>query len=294
VSLVRFAAPLVFAVLLAPLSGCVVSMSRYNEAVADAERARAAQVDLEARTAALQAQVEKLAGDVKARDQKLADASVDLSNTHKNADDLVIMNAELQKRLEHAGLSVQQLASERGNLSVALAETKKKLEELAKLEAAAEARTAEMKAIAKSFQGMIDAGQLKVVVRDGRIVLQLPNDVLFDSGKTNLKEQGKTALGEIAKVLKPMKGKHFEVAGHTDDVAIQSARFPSNWELSTARAVTVTKLLVEKGVDPKELSAAGYGEFAPVAGNTTTEGRAKNRRIEIVLLPNVDEKMLAK
>ena len=109
-----------------------------------------------------------------------------------------------------------------------------------------------------------------------------------------MKEQGKTALAEIAKVLKPMKDRHFEVAGHTDDVAIQSPRYPSNWELSTARAVTVTKLLVEKGVDPKELSAAGYGEFAPVAENASAEGRAKNRRIEIVLLPAVDAKMLGK
>jgi chemotaxis protein MotB len=294
VSLVRFAAPLAFAVLLAPLSGCAVSMTRYNEAVADAERAKAAEVDAASRAEALRAQVEKLEGDLKARDQKLADASLDLSNTHKNADDLVLMNAELQKRLENAGQSVQQLASERGNLSIALADTKKKLDDLAKLEAQAEARTAEMKSIAKSFQGMIDAGQLKVTVRQGRLVLELPNDVLFDSGKTNLKEQGKSSLAEIAKVLRPMKGKHFEVAGHTDDVAMKSAHFPSNWELSTARAVAVTKLLVDKGVDPKELSAAGYGEFAPVADNGTTEGRAKNRRIEIVLLPAIDEKMLAK
>ncbi|HVY49359.1 MAG TPA: OmpA family protein [Minicystis sp.] len=289
----RFARLALAAALMAPLTGCV-SLGRYNEAVADAERARGQELDEQAKIAALKADVERLEADVKAREAKLAEEAVNASNLKKQSEDLVLMNAELQQRLQAAGQSVQALASERGNLSIALADTKKKLDQLSRLEAQAEARAAEMKQLARSFQGMVDAGQLKVVVRNGRLVLVLPNDVLFDSGKTALKEQGKAAIYEVAKVLRTMKNRHFEVAGHTDDVAIQSARYPSNWELSTARAVNVTKLLVEKGVDPKELSAAGYGEFAPVADNGTTDGRAKNRRIEIVLLPTVDERMLGK
>jgi chemotaxis protein MotB len=280
-------------VIAAPLAGCV-SMTRYNEALADASQARAHDLEVEQRVAALTQQVDALDRDLRARDAKLGDQGVELSNIKKASDDLVVENAELLHRLKSAGQSVQQLASERGNLSIALADTKRKLEELSRLEAQAEARAAEMKTLARSFQAMVDAGKLKVVLRGGRLVIELPNDVLFDSGKTALKEGGKQSLAEVAKVLRTLHGRRFEVAGHTDDIAIQSPRFPSNWELSTARAVTVTKLLVEQGLDPKVLDAAGYGEFAPVETNTTPEGRAKNRRIEITLMPTVDERMLAR
>ena len=121
------------------------------------------------------------------------------------------------------------------------------------------------------------------------MLLELPNDVLFDSGRTDLKDTGRRTLVEIAQVLKTMPDRRFQVAGHTDNVKIQTPRFPSNWELSTARAVEVVKLLIESGMDSKDLSAAGYGEFAPVAGNDAPDGRSRNRRIEIALVPNLEE-----
>ncbi len=117
--------------------------------------------------------------------------------------------------------------------------------------------------------------------------------MLFDSGQTAIKPAGRDALLQVAKVLATVPGRTFQVAGHTDNVPIQNARFPSNWELSTARAVEVVKLLVAQGVAPGELSAAGYGEFDPVAGNDAPDGRAKNRRIEITLQPNLDELVAA-
>ena len=90
-------------------------------------------------------------------------------------------------------------------------------------------------------------------------------------------------------MLRAMPDRRFQVAGHTDDVKMQSARYPSNWELSTTRAVEVVKRLIEGGMYPKNLAASGYGEFAPAESNATPEGRAKNRRIEIALQPNLDE-----
>src|SRR4029077_9471656 len=108
--------------------------------------------------------------------------------------------------------------------------------------------------------------------------LELSNDVLFDSGKTDLKEVGKKTLVEVAGVLRTMADRRFQVAGHTDNIKISTPRFPSNWELSTARAVEVVKLLVDDGMDSRNLSAAGYGEFSPLVTNDTPEGRAKNRR----------------
>ncbi len=122
-----------------------------------------------------------------------------------------------------------------------------------------------------------------------RMVLELRNDVVFDSGKTDLKDVGKKTVIEAATVLKSMQARRLQVAGHTDNVKIQTARFPSNWELSTARAVEVVKRLIEAGMAPKILAAAGYGEFDPVETNDTPEGRAKNRRIEISLVPSLEE-----
>jgi chemotaxis protein MotB len=140
------------------------------------------------------------------------------------------------------------------------------------------------------FKRMIDAGHLKVTTRHGRVVLQLHNDVLFDTGEADVKPDGKTALTEIAATLRTVGGKRFQVAGHTDTQPITTDKkkeFPTNWELSTARAIAVVKFLVTQGVDPSELSAAGYGPYDPVSPNSSPDSMAKNRRIEITLVPNV-------
>jgi chemotaxis protein MotB len=121
------------------------------------------------------------------------------------------------------------------------------------------------------------------------MVVELAESILFDSGRADLKQDGQVALGEVAEVLKTIPNRDFQIAGHTDNVPINSRRFPSNWELSTARAVEVTRFLAEQGMTRERLSAAGYAETQPVASNDDPEGRAKNRRIEIVLMPNLDE-----
>ncbi len=277
------------------LASCV-RMEVYDEAMYNLQAARAEAARNATQAAALGAEVTRLNGelvrlaqDLHARDARLADLTVARSNDAKKIDDLVALNGELSQRLRSVGQSVETLAGERGTLSKALAETRARLEELRRQQAAAEARAAQFRELAARFQKMVDAGQLKVIMRGGRMVLELSNDVLFDSGKTDLKEVGKKTIVEVAAVLHGMPEHRFQVAGHTDNVKIQTARFPSNWELSTARAVEVVKLLGDSGMDPRNLSAAGYGEFAPVETNDTPEGRAKNRRIEITLVPNLDE-----
>ena len=191
--------------------------------------------------------------------------------------------------LERAGKSVDQLVAEKGDLAKALEEQKKRMEELRKAQEAAQKRAALLQQLMAKFQKMIDAGELTVVVRNGRLVLQLRNDVLFDSGQVTLKDAGKNALKEVAKILKTLNDRDFQVAGHTDNVPISTQRFPSNWELSAARAVNVVKFLEDEGVAPGVLSAAGYSEYDPVAANESSDGKAKNRRIEIVLQPNLAE-----
>jgi chemotaxis protein MotB len=146
------------------------------------------------------------------------------------------------------------------------------------------------------FKKMIDAGHLKVTTRRGRVALQLRNDVLFDTGDADVKPDGKQAISEVAAALRQVGAKRFQVAGHTDNTPITTERkkeFPTNWELSAARAIAVVKLLVGQGVDAGMLSAAGYGPYDPVMSNATPEGQAKNRRIEITLVPHVAELVAA-
>lgn len=123
----------------------------------------------------------------------------------------------------------------------------------------------------------------------GKLTVNILDRILFDSGESTLKPEGEQVLREIAGVLTQYPKRQIHVIGHTDNVPIRAtawSRHPSNWELSTARATAAVRFLHEKaGVDPQRLGAVGHGEFRPVADNSTIEGRAKNRRIAIVVLP---------
>ena len=136
---------------------------------------------------------------------------------------------------------------------------------------------------------MIDAGQLQVSIRNGKMVVKLPDNVLFDPGRTEVKSAGKEALVQLTQVLKSIENRNFQVCGYTDDTPIHTGRFHSNWDLSTARAVGVTNLMIKDGMEPQRLAAAGYAEYDPVASNDTVEEKAQNRRIEVALMPNLEE-----
>jgi chemotaxis protein MotB len=114
--------------------------------------------------------------------------------------------------------------------------------------------------------------------------------ILFNSGQAEVKESGKKVLNQIAAALKNLQDKDIRVEGYTDNVPLSPKlrdRFPTNWELSTARATNVVRYLEEKsGLDPSRLIAAGFGQYHPIVTNDTDEGRAQNRRIDIVLVPH--------
>jgi chemotaxis protein MotB len=167
--------------------------------------------------------------------------------------------------------------------------TKSELDELRMQHADADKRLAAFKSVAEKLRKMIDAGKLEVTTRQGRMIVKLPAEVLFASGSAQLSEAGHAPLKELAGVLKQFSDRRFMVAGHTDNVPIGPSNYKSNWELSTARAVTVTEFLASSGVNPSRLTAAGYSEYDPIRPNATEAGRSENRRIEIVLLPNVNE-----
>jgi len=141
-----------------------------------------------------------------------------------------------------------------------------------------------------NLQNEISSGQIQVTQLKDKLTLNMVEKILFNSGQANVKESGQKVLDQIANALKTVPDKDIRVEGYTDNVPLGSKiqdRFPTNWELSTARATNVVRYLVEKdGLDPSRLIAAGFGQFHPIVTNETEEGRAQNRRIDIVLVPH--------
>jgi len=139
-------------------------------------------------------------------------------------------------------------------------------------------------------EGGLD-GQLELIKTDAEILIRFRDNVIFDSGKADIRPEAEGILDEIASVLLLYEKEidMIRVEGHTDNVPIHTEKYPSNWELSTARAVEVLRYFIEKkGLDPLTLSAVGYGEYHPVRENDTSEGRAVNRRVDIVIAKAVD------
>ena len=177
---------------------------------------------------------------------------------------------------------------------VTSAELNDKNRQLEAANAEKERTNAVYKDTVKRLEKQIDAGDLNVEIRDGRMVLDLPNDILFQTARVDITAAGAKNLDAVADILKSLPDRQFQVAGHTDDVPIKTSMYPSNWELSSARAMQVIHYLEGKGVSSTQLSAGGYASVDPVADNTSAEGRKKNRRIEITLQPQITEVVRAR
>ena len=210
------------------------------------------------------------------------------SDLEAELSDIKAMRAKLEKELEAIKARNAELTGQLETAGADLSETQRALTELQERERQAQARLDTFKNLLSRFKAMIESGKLRVRVVRNRMVVELPEGVLFDSGKAEVKTEGQKTLAEVAGVLKDIKDREFQIAGHTDNIPVRR-RFKSNWELSTARAVTVAQFLIKEGMSKSRLSAAGYADSQPVASNKSKEGRAKNRRIEIVLVPNLDE-----
>lgn len=285
--------------LLSLLGGCV-SSGRYDQAIADATKAKTELKNERAaesgRAAADKRTIEALRADVlqaQAQNQRTLDLLNDnqphLDRCTKELGEATAMNAGLRKELEKLGKDVDALLAAKGTLASSLEQARMRLDELRRAQAAAESRAALFRDVALRFKRMLDAGELEIALRSGRMVLVLPNDVLFDSGKAELKPYGKQTLAAVAEVLATLDKRRFQISGHTDDEPIRYSGFPSNWELSTARALAVVNVLIKSGMRPETLSAAGYGQFDPLSPNDSSAHKAKNRRTEITLQPNIDE-----
>lgn len=268
------------------LAGCV-TRGKYDELKQkydDAQKQLGERQDqigaLHQQVAAEQARVQALTGEIE--DAKAQLAALTEARTAKEAE-LAALQAEQQKLNDE----LANLLKDRSALKESTDRLQQALLELNKRKVEAEKRVAEFRSLLAKFKNLIDAGKLQVKLIDGRMVLVLPTDVLFDSGSAKLSKEGVQAIKDVTAVLKTLQKRRFQVEGHTDNVPIKTAQYPSNWELSAARALGVVKAMTEAGMSGEALSAAGYGEYRPIARNENDAGKRENRRIEIVLVPDL-------
>jgi len=263
-----YAAGMKPAVLCLCLAACV-SSGKYD----------ALQKQLDDTKATLSGKVSDLEGQIKAKDQEIAAAKAQNAEDTDKIKQLEADKARLEAELASTVKDKAALKSSADDLQKALAESNKR-------KAEADKRIAEMRQLLASLKGVIDAGKLKVKIADGRMVLELPSDVLFASGSADLAPAGLTTIQQVTTALLTLKRK-LQVEGHTDNVPIHNQRFPSNWALGAARAITIVNTMVAAGMNPAQLSAASYGEWKPVAPNDSDSGKSQNRRIEIVVVPDL-------
>jgi chemotaxis protein MotB len=234
--------------------------------------------------------------------------------TVDTANSLEVDKARLKTELDAAGKRNEQLTADRaelerllaarsGELGRSIAELRQRLSALEsenirlaqELTDAQKAREEKVKELSSTHDQLVDKmkseiakGQVTISELKGRLTVNMVDAILFDSGRAEIKPEGLVVLGKVIEILKSVDDKAIRIEGHTDGIPISGSlvqRYPTNWELSAARAINVARYLQKQAINPSHLSAAGFGEFKPVADNATLEGRAKNRRIEIVLVP---------
>jgi chemotaxis protein MotB len=220
-------------------------------------------------------------------EQRAVDLSREALRQAEAARSVELSAQELAADLRAQQESLARLVKDRSQLKATIEQMRSALASAAQREREAAQRVAEYKDMLVRFKSLIDAGKLQVRVVDGRMVLTLPMDILYASGSSKLSKEGHEALLTVGKVLATIPGRRFQVEGHTDDVPIRTPSYPSNWELAAARALGVVRALLEGGVTPQRISAGSFAEYRPTAANDGDANRARNRRIEIVLVPEL-------
>ena len=274
------------------LSGCLVAESTYLKKVDEADNVTKNLGDLNKKHAsliadnsALKAEHEKLLGEAAllTRDkQALQKDKAELEKILKAKSDTLSQNiSELRQKI--AGLESENSTLEAAN--------KKMKEDMTNLQKVKEEKVKEVSGtyeqLLLNMKSEIAQGQVTISELKGKLTVNMEAAILFDSGKADVKKDGLEILLKMVETLKGVKDKAIRIEGHTDNVQISgalTAKFPTNWELSAARAINVAKYLQQQGLDPASLSAAAFAEYKPVADNGAKEGRAKNRRIEITLV----------
>lgn len=258
---------------------------------------------------ALTVETEKLKNDTLSLSRKLRQSERDLAKATKDYDDLLKdfgelnvnnqnqMNdllSNLDKYKDELTAKEKLLNAQKDSLEEARAVLEQKEARIAEMQTILNQKDAEVKAlkdkVANALKGFEGSG-LNISEKDGKVYVSMEDKLLFASGSWNINEQGLNAIKSIAKVLENEKDISVLIEGHTDNVPFRgNGQVKDNWDLSVMRATSVVKALLQNGdIEPVRLSASGRSEYLPIDNNDSAEARAKNRRTEIILTPNLDQ-----
>jgi len=307
--------------LAAGLSACSVMQSTYQQKVDEADTLtkhlaalQKKHDDLAAENTALKVRNERLISDLSGMTLQKDKLTTDLAYVTGQRDKLAADKEELDKVLQSKSDTLSQtifelrrkvtdLDAENGKLRERNAALQKALDEKTmraadlekEVETLKKAKEEQVQKVSSTYENLLEKmkseiskGQVTISELKGKLTVNMVDSILFDSGKAEVKAGGLEILGKVISILKDVNDKSIRIEGHTDNVQIVGAlakRYPTNWELSAARAINVARYLRDEGIDPGQLAAVAYGEWKPVATNDTAEGKAKNRRIEINLVP---------
>ena len=278
------------------LSACV-SKNTYQQKVNEAQLLNRDVASLSDTVSTLRQEKQQLQENLSALNSRLVES---LQKNSKLQRDLLAVQttrerqeSNLDSRQQKINALEEQLADMQQTNDQLLATVEELNRALEKEKIARQARVAKVKntydQLVGALEEEIERGELTISNLEGQVSVNLLNQILFDSGETSIKPEGRKVLKSLGDVLNKFPEKALRIEGHTDDVKISSRlkeRYPTNWELSTARATSVVHFLQDEvGLPGERLGAAGYSEYRPVADNDTPEGRARNRRIQILLVP---------
>jgi chemotaxis protein MotB len=272
--------------LLSVMVGGCVSSSKFEKKVAEAD-------GLNQALQALQQKYDKLTAENNDLKNQFKKLSGDFAQLSIQKDKITADRDELDKVLKSKSDSLSKTINElRGKAAALEMENASLKESVANLK---KTKEEEVKSVSKTYEnlmqemkGEIAQGQVAITELKGKLTVDVLDKILFASGEAEVKPEGLAVLQRVIDILKNVKDKAIRIEGHTDNVKIGGAlarKYATNWELSAARAINVTRYLQKQGIDPALLASVAYGEYKPVADNSTSEGRAKNRRIAIILQP---------
>jgi chemotaxis protein MotB len=294
---------LIAAALLLGAAGCTRMESTYVGKVQEADNLRQELALLQQRhdalveeNKALKDKVEELSGELAAvtrdRNRLAGDLDFMTGQRDKMSADIRSLEGALQAKSDSLSQTIVELRRKIAELEI---ENRRLQMSVADLQKAQEEKVRKVSATYESLldkmKSEIDRGQVTISELKGKLTVNMVDAILFDSGRAEVKPEGLAVLRKVVSILKDVDDKAIRIEGHTDNARITgllAKTFPTNWELSAARALNVTRYLQDQGIDPAVLSAVAYGEYKPVADNDTPEGMAKNRRIEIILIPRED------
>ncbi|MCD6013254.1 MAG: OmpA family protein [Flavipsychrobacter sp.] len=274
------------------LPSCIVSKKKYLAATQRADKEHADNLELQKRLAQ-QTELNKWLNNAK-KDliTKVGVLRDSIEALESNIATLEGKVSDLNNKIATLGSENQSTAKELSNTKEKIAEQRRRLEQLqALIDRQQKATEALRKKIADALVGF-NSSELTVTMKNGKVYISMQESLLFPSGSAEVNPKGKEALSKVATVLNTSKDIFVDIEGHTDSLPIHTVKYADNWALSTARATSIAHVLIDEyKVVPARLIASGRSEYDPVATNSTPEGRAKNRRTEIILEPKLDELM---